>query len=45
MVLLNSEVHCKNGEKTIYSLVVIVVYTSVTLFISLIYNYDINHYT
>ena len=42
MVLLHSEVHCKNGQKGIYSLAVIIVYTSVTLFISSIYNYNIN---
>ena len=45
MVLRNSEVHCKNGQKGIYSLAVIIVYTSMTVFISSIYNYSINHYT
>ena len=44
MVLLNSEVHCKNGQKGIYSLAVIIVYTSFTVFISSIYNKNINHY-
>ena len=38
MVLLNSEVHCKNGQKGIYSLAAIIVYTSITMFISSIYN-------
>ena len=44
MVLLNSEVPCKNGQKGIYSLAVIIVYASVTVFISSIYNNSINHY-
>ena len=42
MVLLNSDVHCKNGQKGIYSLAVIIVYTSIYVFISSIYNYNIN---
>ena len=33
MVLLNSEVQCKNGQKGNYSLAVIIVYTSVTVFL------------
>ena len=42
MVLLNSEqVHCKNRQNEIYSLAVIIVYTSITVFISSIYNYNI----
>ena len=44
MVLLNSEVPCKNGQEGIYSLAVIIVYASVTVFISSIYNNSINHY-
>ena len=44
MVMLNSEVHCKNGQKGIYSLAVIIVYTSITVFVSSIYNNNINHY-
>ena len=36
--------HCKNGQKGIYSLAVIIVYTSITVFISSIYNYNTNHY-
>ena len=44
MVLLNSEVHCKNGQEEIYSFaVIIIVYTSITVFISSIYT-NINHY-
>ena len=42
MVLLNSEVHCKNRQNEIYSLAVIIVYASITVFISSIYNYNIN---
>ena len=42
MILLNSDVHCKNGQKGIYSLAVIIVYTSIYVFISSIYNYNIN---
>ena len=44
MVLLNSEVHCKIGQKGICSVAVIIVYTSFTVFISSIYNKNINHY-
>ena len=46
MVLLNSEVHRgKNWQKWIYSLAVIVAYTTITVFFfSSIYNYNINHY-
>ena len=36
--------HYKNGQKGIYSLAVIIVYTSITVFISSIYNYSTNHY-
>ena len=42
MVLLNSEVHCKNRQNEIYSLAVIIVYASITVFISSICNYNIN---
>ena len=34
MLLLDGEVHCKHGQKGIYSLAVIIVYTSITVFIS-----------
>ena len=44
MVLLNSELHGKNGQKRIYSFGVIIVYTSMTVFIGSIYTYIINHY-
>ena len=44
MGLLNSEIYCKNGQKGIYSLAVIIVYTSITVFISSICDYNINHY-
>ena len=37
--------HCKNGQKGIYSLAVIIVYTSITVFFSSIYNYSTNHTT
>ena len=36
--------HCKNRQKGIYSLAVIIVYTSITVFIGSIYNYSTNHY-
>ena len=36
--------NCNNGQKGIYSLDVIIVYTSITVFISSIYNYSTNHY-
>ena len=45
MVLLKTvkyNVHCKNGPKGIYSLAVIIVLRSITVFISSIYNYNIN---
>ena len=41
MVLLNSEVHCNNGQKGIYFLAAIIVYASITMFISSIYNCNI----
>ena len=44
MASLYSEVRNKNGQKGIYSSAVIIVYTSITVFISSIYNYNINQY-
>ena len=35
MVLTDSELHCNNGQKEIYSLAVVIVYTRITVFRSL----------